>query len=198
MRWERRARRAIAIAAVLLGLVAVPLALLLGVTWLQGDRLVVVESGSMAPTYPVGSLLVVSPVRAAEVEAGDPITFVDREAGGALVTHRVVRVLDGPTTEGLTFVTRGDANAADDGDPVPAAAVRGRVERSIAGVGAWSWLVQPPASVVVLVLLPLLLLGADAWLERRLRDPGTPTPAPAVPDPAGGPTGDFDLGTVSG
>ncbi len=194
MRWEQRARRAIAAAAVLLALVAIPLALLLGVTWVQGDRLVIVESGSMAPTYPVDSLLVVSPVRPATLQPGDPITYVDRRAGGALVSHRVVRVLDGPTTEGLSLVTRGDANATDDPDPVPAAAVRGIVVRSIPALGAWSWLVQPPASVVVLVVLPLLLLGTDVWLDRRLRRPPDGEAAVGSLDEAGPTRADLDLG----
>jgi signal peptidase I len=44
--------------------VALPLATFLVSLWLKGWQLVTVQSGSMAPTYPIGSLLVVEPIDA--------------------------------------------------------------------------------------------------------------------------------------
>ena len=50
-------------------------ALLVG-SYVLGWRLMVVESGSMAPTYPVGSLTVVTSADSAELVAGSSIVFV--------------------------------------------------------------------------------------------------------------------------
>lgn len=182
----RAGRRAIGVLGLLLGLVAVPLALLLVVTSLRGDRLVVVESGSMAPTYRTGSLLVVSPTRASEVEVGDVVAFADESMGGALVSHRVVRAIEGGS-EGQMFVTQGDANASEDPDPVPASALRGRVVRSIPAVGALGWLLERSTALVLFVALPLLLVVLDALLARRggsIDDPATGGGAPTAAGPA--------------
>ena len=50
-----------------------------------------VLSGSMEPTYHVGSLIYVKEVEPSEVEVGDPITFVVNE-DLLVATHRVVEI----------------------------------------------------------------------------------------------------------
>ncbi len=47
-----------------------------------------VLSGSMEPTYHVGSLIYVQDVDPADIEVGDPMTYTIGE--GTMVTHRVV------------------------------------------------------------------------------------------------------------
>jgi signal peptidase len=163
-----RARRAIGPLAVIVAIVVLPFALLLISTWIQGNRLQVVESGSMEPTYPVGSALVVASVRPGAVEVGDALVFADAERNGALVTHRVIDIED--RRGELAFQTKGDANATADATWVEAPAVRGVVERSVPGLGRFLHLLQWPTSALVLVGLPLALLVADAVLDRR---PGT-------------------------
>jgi signal peptidase len=85
---------------------------------LIGARLIgltpyVVLSGSMAPTYPVGSLIYVQKVEPNEIEVGDPITFVLNE-DLVVATHRVVDIDDTHTY----FYTKGDANDVADSSPV--------------------------------------------------------------------------------
>lgn len=96
-----------------------------------------VLSGSMEPTYHVGSLIYVKQAEPHQVKVGDPITFVVNE-DGLVATHRVVNI-DIRTTkrEVLTneagqtsevevpldefayyFYTKGDANDVADGAPV--------------------------------------------------------------------------------
>jgi len=96
-----------------------------------------VLSGSMEPTYHVGSLIYVKSAQPHEIRVGDPITFVVNE-DLLVATHRVVNI-DILTTkqETLTndagqsttqtvpldefayyFYTKGDANEVADGAPV--------------------------------------------------------------------------------
>jgi signal peptidase I len=154
---------------VALGLTSValllPLATFLVATWLQGWQLQTVLSGSMQPTYPVGSLLVVGQIDAAAVEPGMALVFEDPTQPGRIVTHRVVGVAPGET---LQFWTQGDANTARDAAPVPARLVRGHVLWQVPQLGrVMEWL-QWPRSFVVLVLVPgALLLMTEVRRGRR-------------------------------
>jgi signal peptidase len=157
-----RGWRTAALAAVLVTLV--PLATFLVSVWLLGWQLQHVESGSMSPTYPVGSLLVTAQIDPTDVEVGMPIVFEDPREPGRLVTHRVVGMAPGTD---LGFLTRGDANATNDPSPIPARLVRGRVLWGVTVLGAiLDWL-QFPRSFVVLVLLPGLALLWLEWRQRR-------------------------------
>ena len=142
----------------------VPLATFLMSVWLLGWQLQHVESGSMSPTYPVGSLLVTAQVDQADIEIGMPIVFEDPREPGRLVTHRVVGIAAGAD---LAFLTRGDANATNDPSPVPARLVRGRVLWHVTLLGTvLDWL-QWPRSFIVLVVLPAGILLISGWRERR-------------------------------
>jgi signal peptidase len=102
--------------------VAVLAAALAGVIVLAAGHLLgwsalIVRSGSMAPSVPVGSLVLARPVGPREVRLGDVIA-VPRQVGGGqvLVLHRVVAVAerDGQRQARL----KGDANPAPDVQPV--------------------------------------------------------------------------------
>ncbi|MCI8513295.1 MAG: signal peptidase I [Lachnospiraceae bacterium] len=87
----------------------------------MGYEIYHVVSGSMEPEIPVGSILYVEEVRADEVQAEDVIAF---QSGDSVITHRVVknRLVEGE------FVTKGDANAAEDLKTVPYGSLIGRVK----------------------------------------------------------------------
>jgi len=169
-RW--RGWQSAALAAVFVTLVT--LATFLVSVWLLGWQLQHVESGSMSPTYPVGSLLVTAQVDPSSVTVGMPIVFEDPREPGRLVTHRVVGVAPGGE---LMFLTRGDANATDDPAPVPARLVKARVLWHVTVLGAvLDWL-QFPRSLVLLVLLPAALLLVLEWRHRRRTLAMEPAPA---------------------
>ena len=151
---------------------AVTISLLIPVTvfvvWsvLTGHRLETVRSGSMTPTYGVGSLLVVSPVDPSDVRVGMPLSFVTPD--DTIETHRVIQVMQSDT--GLSFRTRGDANRNADPEPVPASAVRGSVKWSVPHIGeVMRWLAWP-RGFLVLVVTPLLALLVYEAVERARRD----------------------------
>jgi signal peptidase len=141
-----------------------PLATFLVGAWLLGWQLQDVLSGSMSPTYPVGSLLVTSQVDPADVDVGMAIVFVDPRETSRLVTHRVQARAPGSD---LAFITRGDANATNDPVPVPARLIRGRVLWDVALLGTVLEWLQWPRSFLLLVVAPATLLLAGEWRSRR-------------------------------
>ena len=101
------------ISTILVALVVLLAVALVGVR-LAGIRTFTVLSGSMEPTYHVGSLIYVKKVDPAAIRPGQVITFMLDE--NTVATHRVVEVVpdeDDPST--LRFRTKGDANDAEDG-----------------------------------------------------------------------------------
>lgn len=157
--WRGWSSAALALVVALL----LPLSTFLVAAWLLGWQLQSVQTGSMSPTYPIGSLLVVGQIDAADVQPGMAIAFEDPSSPGRIVTHRVEAVAPGTA---LSFITHGDANATADAVPVPARLVRGRVLWSVTGLGTLMDWLQWPRSFVLLVAVPGAIL---AWLELRDR-----------------------------
>ena len=120
--------------------------------FLAGIRLIgftpyTVLSGSMEPTYHVGSIIYVTDVDPADLQAGDPVTY--RMQSGVVVTHRVKEVLNAGTPQ-LSFETQGDANQVSDGE-IPASAVIGKPRFSIPYLGYVSEFVQRPQGLICVV-----------------------------------------------
>ncbi len=98
---------------------------------LLGFELYTVISGSMEPEIPVGSLVFVKDVLPEDVAEKEVIAFYGGKDSNAIITHRVEEnnVLMGQ------FITKGDANADVDINPVDYDDLIGRVELSIPQVG---------------------------------------------------------------
>lgn len=150
-----------------------------------GAQPYVVLTGSMTPTYPPGTLVVVRPTEPAAVRVGDVITFQLRSGEPTVVTHRVVSV-GADSTGSLTFTTRGDANPAPDVDPVRPVQVRGTVWYAVPWVGHLAVLLTPAdhRRAELLLGLTLLLYAAGvvvgAWSRRGARQVAA-DPAPERP-----------------
>lgn len=147
-----------------------PLTTFLVSAWLLGWQLQSVQSGSMTPTYAVGSLIVVGSVDPANIRPGTPIVFQDPKDAGRIVTHRVIDILDGTPP---AFITKGDANATQDSMPVGPERVRGQVLWNVTLLGhVMEWLQWPRSLVLVIVPAVLLFLqgrssGQGASERRR-------------------------------
>jgi signal peptidase I len=143
---------------------------------LVGHEAVIVRGGSMAPTLPFGSLVLVNH-RDLEVLPGDIVTV--RRESGVLVTHRVVEVVDGETP---TLVLKGDANEQPDARPVLASSVVGTVTYHLPVAGFLAFLLRQPSGLLSLgTLLACLLLAArlleDDADEAPADDPGRSGPS---------------------
>lgn len=119
-----------------------------------GYKSMAVLTGSMEPTFPVGSLIYVRETDPEEIEVNDIITY--KLGGDTVVTHRVVAV----DREAEQFTTKGDANNAEDGAPVAYNNVVGRAEYHLPYIGYISIYAKTPIGIAVIcgVLVVIILL----------------------------------------
>ena len=92
-----------------------------------------VRTGSMAPTIPVGALVVATRESADDLGPGDVIVFQRPDQPGMMVVHRIETVEVGPS--GRVFTTKGDANGGPDSWQVPASGDGWRAAYSMSRVG---------------------------------------------------------------
>lgn len=122
---------------------------------LWGWTPVVITSGSMQPTLTRGSLVVIDSNKSATV--GDVVTFEDPNREGS-ITHRVIAIDE----DGL--ITKGDANAQPDPQPVGTEDIQGRVRVAVPLVGYPTVALQDgdvlPVVLVVAMLLAIVVLLA--------------------------------------
>ena len=129
---------------------------------LVGVRLVGIEpftvlSGSMEPTYHVGSIIYVVDVKPEELKNNDCVTYVIE--GGTVVTHRIVDVVpdeDNPSI--VRFRTKGDANDIEDGTLLSPLNVLGKPIFTIPYLGYVASVVQKPQGIVLIVGICVMLL----------------------------------------
>lgn len=166
-----------------LGVVLVLGIVITTVVWVaSGWSHAVLVSDSMEPWASPGDLLLHREVPAREVEVGDVVTVPG--TGGRLVTHRVVRLIDGG--EGRVARLKGDRSRLPDPMPVSLQPEVDRVEAVVPGLGHVLMVGGP----LLWGGMALLLTGATALLVSRRREhPELPTEATeqgiagAEPDP---------------
>ena len=162
----------------LLGVLCGAVAVFVVLPKLIGGQALTVETGSMAPTLPVGSIVVERPADPGTLRAGDVATYRLGDGRG-LVTHRIVAV----SAQHRQFVFRGDANPVADAEPVTAAAVTGREWFDVpyagtlrARLGRW----RAPLIVLAVLGLGIYFLGRVG----RGRRPATAWAASSTARPA--------------
>ena len=136
----------------------VVLAILLVAVRLFGLQVYTVLSGSMEPTYHVGSLIYVQSVDPFELEAGDVITFMLDE--DTVATHRIVEpVPDEIDPTVVRFRTKGDANDAEDGSLVHYKNVIGSPVFTIPKLGYLaSYIQNPPGTYVAIAVGAIIIM----------------------------------------
>lgn len=165
-----------------LSTVLVIVAVLLAVA-LVGVRVVgytpyTILSGSMEPTYHVGSLIYVKKVDTSTLEAGDPITFALSE--DTIATHRIVEVVpDEEDASVIRFRTKGDANETVDGALVHYKNVLGKPVFTIPYLGYVADYIQHPpgmyTAIAAGVILLLLVFVPDMFDDEKKKKKDDPS-----------------------
>lgn len=153
---------------------AVLLAIALVGVRLIGFQVFTVLSGSMEPTYHVGSLIYVKKADYKELQSGDVITFMLDE--DTIATHRIVEVVPDETDSSvLRFRTKGDANQAEDGSLVHYKNVVGTPVFTIPKLGYLANYIQNPPGMYVAIsagaVLLLLVFLPDLFSKDEEKEP---------------------------
>lgn len=154
----------------ILVVIAIALAVLLVGARLVGLQVFTVLSGSMEPTYHVGSVIYVKSVDYTQLQEGDAITFMMDET--AVATHRIVGIVpdeEDPTV--LRYRTKGDANDAEDGSLVHYKNVIGTPVFTIPYLGyVANYIQNPPGTYIAIsagAILLLLMFLPDLFVDEK-------------------------------
>lgn len=120
-----------------------------------GNKLYAVLSGSMEPSIPIGSLIVVRNVDTDRLMTKDVITFNHLDSG-KIITHRIIKITENGNER--YFTTRGDANDTNDFESVKYVNVIGKVVFTIPFVGSVIDFANTKNGMLFLVIIPGFLL----------------------------------------
>ncbi|MFC7446750.1 signal peptidase I [Rhodococcus daqingensis] len=149
------------------------LALTIVIPRLTGSTPYTVLTGSMRPTYPPGTLIVVKPEDPAALVAGDAITFQKESGNPEVVTHRIIMVRQNSQGE-TTFVTQGDANPSPD-NPIVPEQVRGKVWYSVPYMGYVNSLITgKQRALMITIVVGGLFVYAAFMFVGAFRERGRP------------------------
>lgn len=149
------------VSLIMLGIVYAPRAL--------GFQVYSIETGSMAPTLPQGSLIYVK--RYLDFESynvDDIVTFSDL-SNDTFFTHRIVEIDE----DERSFVTKGDANEDTDPSPTDFTFAVGKVEFSIPVLGYVASFLRYRIVKIAVALIYISWLAIEVELiiaERKKRD----------------------------
>ena len=120
----------------------------------------VVTTGSMIPTYNIGTIIYYKTVDQAEIQVGDAISY--RLNNGEIVTHRVVEIENG------NYFTKGDANNVKDAVPVTYDNVEGKIVGPVIPLLGYGVAFANSHIFVVFIIVAILL--AEFLLSNLKRD----------------------------
>jgi signal peptidase I len=144
---------------------------IVGYAWSNGVRFYGVESGSMAPAFGRGDLVIAAPTTAATpYQVGEIVTF--HPTPGYTTTHRIVAI------DALGLSTKGDANPTVDIGRISTSSVVGRVVAIVPYGGSVAAFFRQPAGIGALIMGILGLYLAGGLLGGKR--PGTADDDPAV------------------
>ncbi|MDR1800831.1 MAG: signal peptidase I [Lachnospiraceae bacterium] len=130
---------------------------------------------SLPGGFRVGDMIVVKNARPQNIKEGDIVTLQTSPDSDSFLTHRVVEILDEMEGQkGLWFVTKGDANDAND-PPVPADLLVGKKVMTIPKLGSLLKKIKEnpiPHAIFAAALVGLILSLKYAFAAgRKIKDP---------------------------
>jgi len=120
-------------------------------------KLMIVQSGSMAPAIKMGSLVMVKPV--SDYKIGDVITFGPYSKTKAPTTHRIydIKVVDSQPV----YITKGDANNAPDAREIKKSDIVGKVLLSVSYMGYAVDFAKKPVGFALIIIIPASVIISD-------------------------------------
>ncbi len=138
----------------LLALVALIAVLVIALPMLTKSTPYTVLTGSMTPNYPAGTLVIVKPTDVQQIHIGDVITYQLASNQPAVVTHRVIQIMEPTTPNGtVKFITKGDANSLPDAAPVKPVQVRGVLWYAVPYLGWVNNVINGDARTVIVPIV---------------------------------------------
>ena len=118
-------------------------------------KILLVQSGSMAPTINAGDLVIVKP--SYKYKKGDIVTFLSKNKFN--VTHRVFEV--GETQ----IITKGDANKVNDQEPVNVNQILGKVFYIIPYFGHLIMFIKTIPGLIILIIIPSTIIIYQEFIQ---------------------------------
>jgi signal peptidase len=125
------------------------------VFWLEKPlslKVFAVNSGSMAPAVPLGSLVIIK--KADAYDFNDVITFKGKGKSKQAVTHRVVGVVEDRANREVGYRTKGDANSDPDPELINSGRVLGKVALKIPFLGYLVSFTKTKLGFFLLIIIP--------------------------------------------
>lgn len=148
-----------------IGVITILLLVVVGTTFSaietqEGLRVFVVRSGSMEPELRVGSIVLTAPQN--EYHENDIVTFLLSPTArlgdpGAVITHRILSIIQ--DEEGVSYITKGDSNQAEDNKPIMHEQVVGKVVFKIPYAGYVVSFARTRRGFVLLIVIPAVLIA---------------------------------------
>lgn len=126
---------------------------------LGGYRQLVVQSGSMEPTIMTGDVIIIAKVNS--YQKNDVITFQDNEKG--ITTHRIYEIDEVGGEK--QFVTKGDANRAQDNNTISEKEIMGKVVLTIPKLGYFIFFLRSKIGFIIFLIVPALLIIVDETIN---------------------------------
>ncbi|MDD4830554.1 MAG: signal peptidase I [Candidatus Pacebacteria bacterium] len=120
-------------------------------------KLFTVLSGSMEPAIRTGSVVAIKPAN--EYGIGDIITFGEISRTSVPTTHRIkdIKIDNGKTL----YITKGDANNAEDQSPVSKESISGKVFFTIPFLGYGLAAIRHPIGFLLILIIPAGIIIYD-------------------------------------
>ena len=159
------------LAFIILSIALFAAAIMIVIPVATGSQTYAVLTGSMAPGYPPGTLIVVKPHDFDDLKAGDVVTYQLESGQNTVVTHRIVGFSAAQNGDRL-LITQGDANNVADELPVMEVQVRGKLSYAVpyAGYLANALGHSDRAALVELLAVGLIIYGAVAAVRGLVQD----------------------------
>ncbi len=137
---------------------------------LLGITPMVVVTDSMKPTISGGDMIIDRKTAPDDVREGDIISFFDptRSKRDVVITHRVVGIES--VGDQIHYLTKGDANNAQDPVAVPASMLVGVYQKTIPVLGHVVLFMRTTLGVILTVIQPILGVTAYELIKLRRRE----------------------------